>query len=88
LIVSFRLPETRMWIDAEATVARVVHGRRLGDPGRALGVSFGAIDRKSRSVLRATLLGVPPPIPMRDRRIDYAATITQVMQPLLNPGTA
>ena len=31
---------TSMWLDAEATVTRVVHNRRPGDEGRALGLSF------------------------------------------------
>src|SRR5689334_5653386 len=36
LIVSFAIPG--IWIDAEATVARVIHGRRPGDDGLALGI--------------------------------------------------
>src|SRR4051812_34627455 len=38
LIVSFVVPFGRTWIDAEATVARVIHGRRDGDRGRAIGI--------------------------------------------------
>ena len=32
------------WIDAEAVVARVVHGRRDGEHTRALGLSFEELD--------------------------------------------
>ena len=42
LIVSFPIPG--MWIDAECTVTRIVHGRRPGDDGLACGV---LLDRKS-----------------------------------------
>ena len=31
LFLSFRLPCSQHWIDTEATVARVIHGRREGD---------------------------------------------------------
>ena len=37
VLVSFRLPRSLYWFDAQATVARVVHGRRPGDRGRCLG---------------------------------------------------
>jgi hypothetical protein len=40
LIVSFQLPDDGEWVDATATVARVVHGRRPGEFRRALGLEF------------------------------------------------
>ena len=40
LIVTLRVPGTRVWIDTMATVTRVVHGRRNGDRGPALGLAF------------------------------------------------
>ena len=76
LVVSFKLPHISGFIDAEATVARVVHGRRPGDRGRrCLGVEFQRIDPRARRALRAGLRHVPPPLPARERRVDYAATI-------------
>lgn len=48
LIVSFRLPDSGVWIDANATVARVLHGRRPGDGGRKLGIRFDGIELASR----------------------------------------
>jgi hypothetical protein len=53
LIVSFAIPGT--WIDAEAIVTRVVHGRRPGDDGVAVGVMFDVM----------SLHGRPPPLPRR-----------------------
>jgi hypothetical protein len=75
LWVFFRLPQTDAWMGADATVVRVVHGRRPGDAGRCLGVEFEALDDGSARYLRHALRRVPPPLPMREPRVDYAATI-------------
>jgi hypothetical protein len=75
VIVSFRAPTTRLWFDCTATVARVIHGRRPGDWGPCLGLSFESMDEVTRAFLRAELRGLPPPVPSRDLRIDYAATV-------------
>jgi len=63
LIVSLPIPG--MWIDAEATVTRVVQGRRPSDDGLAIGVLFHAIAPSSRAALAAYLHGKPPPLPRR-----------------------
>ena len=63
VIVSFMAPFSRIWIDAEATVARVVHNRRELDHGFGLGLCFDTIDEFSRALLRRNLDGVPPPLP-------------------------
>ncbi|HEY3820736.1 MAG TPA: PilZ domain-containing protein [Polyangiaceae bacterium] len=78
VIVSFRLPlslGSYRWFDTEATVARVVHGRRPGDVGRCFGLSFETLEAGVSAFLRRALRGVPPPLPMREPRVDYAATI-------------
>jgi hypothetical protein len=63
LVVSFSIPGK--WIDAEATVVRVVHGRRPHDEGLAVGVLFDVISPSSRAALAAFLHGRPPPLPRR-----------------------
>lgn len=63
LIVSFSIPG--MWIDAEATVARVVHGRRPGDDGLAVGVIFDRIAPSARAALAGFLHGRRFPLPRR-----------------------
>jgi hypothetical protein len=68
VLVSFMAPFTRIWVDAEATIARVSHGRRPGDRGPALGVSFDNIDDVSRRLLRRNLVGLPPPLPAKRHR--------------------
>jgi hypothetical protein len=76
VLVSFKVPRTSCYVDAEATVARVVHGRRPSDRHhRALGISFASLDEGARRMLRASLRGLPPPVPTRRPRIDYAASV-------------
>jgi hypothetical protein len=65
LLLSFALPGG-IWIDTEATVARVVHGRRPGDDdGLAVGVVFDRIPASSRAALAAFLHGRRAPLPRR-----------------------
>lgn len=78
VLVTFRAPFTRTWVDAEATVARVIHGRRPGDRGRCLGLHFERLDEVARALLRTNLRGLPPPIPLRAPRVDYAATAAAI----------
>jgi hypothetical protein len=80
LIVAFRFPTSSWWFDAEATVARVVHGRRPGDPGCCLGIEFERLDPRVQDFLRSVLRGVAPPVPTRRARIDYAATVERALQ--------
>lgn len=63
LIVSFEIPGA--WIDAEAVVVRVVHGRRPSDDGLAVGAIFEVLGASSRAALAAYLHGRPPPLPRR-----------------------
>ena len=63
LIISFPIPG--MWIDAEASVTRVVHNRRPGDDVLACGVLFDVISPSARAALAGYLHGKPPPLPRR-----------------------
>jgi c-di-GMP-binding flagellar brake protein YcgR len=69
LIVSFRAPLSYRWFDAEATVARVIHGRRPGDRGRGLGLEFHGLEEAWRHELFAYLRGLPPPASTRSSRL-------------------
>jgi hypothetical protein len=76
VIVSFPIPRTRVIVDAVATVARVVHGRRPCDRHRrALGIAFDGLSPEHSMLLRASLRHIPPPLPSRAPRVDYAATV-------------
>ncbi|HEX9619943.1 MAG TPA: PilZ domain-containing protein [Polyangiaceae bacterium] len=59
LIVSFKLPGSDVYVDAEAIVARVVHGRRPGEVSRALGVEFSSLPGKSADDLNRALRRSP-----------------------------
>ena len=78
VIISFRAPGTGIWLDAEATVARIVRGRRRGDPARAIGLRFRGLDSVSRAILDGSLAGKPPPVPARLVRKDYARTVRTI----------
>jgi hypothetical protein len=59
LLVSFRAPFSNRWIDADAVVARVVHGRRTGDLRRSLGVCFTGLTPEGMRLLQEGLWGLP-----------------------------
>lgn len=65
VIVSFMAPFSRIWIDAEAVVTRLAHGRRRSDRELGVGLMFTSIDQVSRALLRERLKGLPPPLPSR-----------------------
>lgn len=78
LLVSFRAPRSGLYIDTSARIVRVIAGRRPGDHGRCVGLRFEHLDPLMRSVLGASLAGLPPPLPQRNARIDYAATVRAI----------
>lgn len=78
VIVSFRVPGTRVWIDTLAKVARVVRGRRQSDRGPGLGLAFSALDGEQERLLRSALTPFPPTLPARPSRVDYAATAAMI----------
>jgi hypothetical protein len=63
ILVSFRIPRSTVWIDAEAVVTRVVHGRRPGEYSRALAIEFEDLDALPRFMLKEALRAVPPAPP-------------------------
>lgn len=83
VFVSLRLPRGQTWIDAEGTIVRVVRGLRNGDSGRGFGIRFERIDDFDLILLRSALDGVPPTVPSRRVRPDYAATVANIMYPVL-----
>lgn len=48
LIVTFQIPATGLWFDAEAEVVRVVAGNRNGDPGYCAGLAFRHFESAAR----------------------------------------
>lgn len=78
LIVSFQATPLGLWFDMMGEVRRIIHGRRPEDEGRALGIRFTDLDPISRLILRGHLRRIPPVIPQRPTRVDYAATVRQI----------
>lgn len=61
LLCTLKIPfGSTMWLDAEAVVARVIHGRRPGDRGRALGLAFTWVEPAARDALEKQLAWFPP----------------------------
>ena len=67
LTVSFQTTDLGIWVDAHATVVRLVRGRRQEDPGFGFGVRFDALDPIKRLVVRGALRRMKPPVPRRAR---------------------
>ena len=65
VMISFQIPATREWFDAQGYVARVVHGRRPGDRGRCLGIEFADAQPRMRALLAAILKRLPQPLAQR-----------------------
>jgi hypothetical protein len=79
LIVSFRLPREGVWVDAEARVTRVIHGRRPGDEGRSLGLAFEAVDEHTQRAIEKELSNTPVAPPGRSMRDEHSQRITRVL---------
>jgi hypothetical protein len=78
VFVSFRATDLGIWFDSEARVARQVRGRRPGDKGKGVAIRFMTMSRVKRFILRNHLRRVPPPIPRRQQRIDWSATVRSI----------
>jgi len=78
VIVSFRAPNGGPVLDAEAEVARIVEGWRPWDPGYCIGLRFTRLDARDRGELLVRLAGLPPPVPTRPLRRDYAETVKRI----------
>jgi hypothetical protein len=75
VLVSFQVPGIEgFWIDVDATVARVVHGRRPGEYMRGLGLMFDDLPPFAELILRQALQFVPctPPGSRLGRRRSSA----------------
>jgi hypothetical protein len=75
VIVSFQTPRLREYVDAVAMVTRLIAGRRQGDLGLAMGLTFTSIDDASFLALKRALHQLPTARGRRVSRIDYAQNL-------------
>ncbi|MCH2109295.1 MAG: PilZ domain-containing protein [Polyangiaceae bacterium] len=80
VLVSFQIPGTDERLEVDATVTRVIHGRRPGENTRKLGLEFENLAPYERFRLRRALRERPivPPGPRpgrRSRQFDLAALL-------------
>lgn len=76
--ISLELPGTRVWVEAEGRVERVIPGRRAGDEGPAIGVRLDRMDGMKRLLL-ASVAGHHPDVPRtRGARRDYAMLVARI----------
>ena len=68
MIVTFKAPRSNVWIDAQAVVARVVHGRRPGDYGLSYGLEFQNMSEDEEHALFDQLRGMGRPDAQRPPR--------------------
>lgn len=68
LLVAFRPPRSNVWIDAHGIVARVLHGRRPGDPGLSFGIEFHGMEQEHERLLFEKLRGMHAPDALRPPR--------------------
>lgn len=80
VFVSFTFTQFAIPFRVKGQIARIIRGRRERDRMPAVGISFDAIDPVSRLILRGHLRRIPPVLPARARRIDYAATISRLLE--------
>lgn len=80
VFVALETPQGVSWIDGEARIVRVVRGRRGGDRGPAIGLRFSRMDTLDQVILSASLRGLPPPLPARHLRRDYAGAVQVIAE--------
>lgn len=68
VVVSFKLPRSNDWLDAQGIVARVLHGRRPGDYGLSYGVEFFNLSKDDEALLFENLRGRGAPDALRPPR--------------------
>jgi hypothetical protein len=77
--VCFRTTDFGIWFYTDAFAARLLRGRRPGENGRSLALRFGSLSAVSRLCIRGALRRLPPHLPQREPRVDYAATVGRIL---------
>jgi hypothetical protein len=79
VFIVFKAPGSgSLWLRADAEVARVIEGRRDRDRAYGAGLKITRLKNGSYFDLGRCLKGLPPPLPGRHLRVDYAETIRRL----------
>jgi hypothetical protein len=80
VILSFQLPSSLFWVDTEALVTRVLHGRRPGEHTRGIALELDGLTGLSRFMLERALKYMPPAPPrFRAGRRDNSTLIASLV---------
>ena len=82
VLVSFRVPGSSLYIDVDAVITRMAWGRRDEDHGAVLGLRYLNLSAVDRAILASRLRGLPPPVPARRVRFDYAESVLAIARGL------
>ncbi|HTQ08288.1 MAG TPA: PilZ domain-containing protein, partial [Polyangiaceae bacterium] len=80
VILSFQLPNSLYWVDTEALVTRVVHGRRPGEHTRGVALELDGLTGLHRFMIERALKYMPPAPPRyRPGRRENAARLGELV---------
>jgi hypothetical protein len=80
VILSVQLPHSLYWLDTEAIVTRVLHGRRPGEHTRGVALELDGMSGLSRFMLERALRHLPPAPPRyRAGRRDNAGLVSALV---------
>ncbi len=78
VLVNMLVPFTDLRLFGKGVVSRVTHGRRENDTAPAIGIELESVDADLHHALEAKLAKIPPRVPMRHLRRNYAGLIEQI----------
>lgn len=87
VLFSLRLPNSKIWVDGEGRVARIIKGRRSTKrrlEAQSLGIEIVQMDGFDRLMLEQRIESLPPPMPAREAKLDYATYVAMAAQ--TSPG--
>jgi hypothetical protein len=80
VILSFQLPHSLHWVDTEALVTRVLHGRRPGEHTRGVALELDGLSGLNRFMIERALKYMPPAPPRyRPGRRENATLLNELV---------
>lgn len=84
--INFRPPRTDRTLRVEGVVTRVTAGRRRNERGETVGIEFKELTPEAHAGLCVMLRRLPPTVPQRKSRLDYADAVRRVTE-VPEPGS-